>query len=162
ARRIGDDRVLVLLKQFLRSNGRRGIPQGSPLSPLIANVALNDLDHALDRGNGFITYARYLDDMVVLAPDSEKGRRWADRALERIRREADAIGVSLNEEKTRIVSITGTRSFFAFLGFEFRWKRSSKTGRWYACMTPRPKKVIAVLRQVRDKLRDCRHLRMQE
>ena len=45
----------------------------TPIRPLLANLALNDLDHALDRGAGFITYVRYLDDMVVLAPDSERG-----------------------------------------------------------------------------------------
>jgi hypothetical protein len=43
----------------------------------------------LDRGSGFITYARYLDDMVVLAPDSEKGKAWADRALARDPERAD-------------------------------------------------------------------------
>src|SRR5271165_2452728 len=89
---------------------------------------LHDLDHALDRGGDFITYARYLDDMVVLAPDSNRGRKWADRALERIRREAEAIGVSLNTEKTRVVHMTEPRSVFAFLGFEFRWVPSAKTG----------------------------------
>jgi hypothetical protein len=46
------------------------VPQGSPLSPLLANLALDDLDHALDRGGDTITYARYLDDMVVLAADT--------------------------------------------------------------------------------------------
>ena len=92
ARRVVDGNVLALVKQFLKSTGDRGVPQGSPLSPLLANLALNDLDHILDRGDGFITYARYLDDRVVLAPASEKGRKWADRALDRIGREAEAIG----------------------------------------------------------------------
>ena len=161
ARRVSDDKVMAMVKQFLKSTGDGGVPQGSPLSPLLANLALNDLDHALDRGGGFITYVRYLDDMVVLAPDSEKGRAWADRALERIRREADAIGVSINTEKTRIVTITDDRAVFAFLGFDFRWVPSAKTGRWYPCMTPRPKKVTSLLRRVRDLLRVSRHLPMQ-
>jgi RNA-directed DNA polymerase len=159
ARRVVDGRVLAMVKQFLKSTGDRGVPQGSPLSPLLANLALNDLDHMLDRGSGFLTYVRYLDDMVVLAPDSTRGRAWADRALERIRREAEALGVSLNADKTRIVTITDKRAF-AFLGFEFRWVRSPKTGWWYPCTTPRPKKVTAVLRQVRQVLRANRHLRV--
>jgi RNA-directed DNA polymerase len=158
ARRVVDDKVLAMVKQFLKSTGERGVPQGSPLSPLLANLALNDLDHTLDRGGGFITYTRYLDDMVVLAPDSEKGRRWADRALERIRIEAETIGVSLNTEKTRTVTITDERAAFAFLGFEFRWVPSAKTRKWYPCTTPRPKKVTALLRKVRDTLRTNRHL----
>ena len=72
ARRVQDDRVLGLIKQFLKSTGKKGIPQGSPLSPLLANVALNDLDHILGRGYGYLTYVRYLDDMVVLTFDSRR------------------------------------------------------------------------------------------
>ena len=161
ARRIQDGRVLAMVKQFLKSAGKVGLPQGSPLSPMLANLALNDLDHVLDLGKGFITYVRYLDDMVVLAPNSPKGRRWADRALKRIRREADDIGVSLNEEKTRVVSLGDAGASFSFLGFVLRWKQSRKTGRWYAYMIPKPKKVTQLLRQVRVTLRHSRHLRMQ-
>jgi RNA-directed DNA polymerase len=161
ARRISDGHVLAMVKQFLKSTGDQGVPQGSPLSPLLANLALNDLDHLLDRGRGFITYARYLDDMVVLAPDSDKGKAWADRALARIRIEAEAIGVSLNTEKTRLVTITDEHAVFAFLGFEFRWVPSPKTGRWYPCTTPRPKKITMVLRKVKDTLRANRHLPVQ-
>ena len=161
ARRVVDGEVLAMVKQFLKSTGDRGVPQGSPLSPLLANLALDDLDHALDRGEGTITYARYLDDMVVLAADSPKGRRWANRALERIREEAETIGVSLNAEKTRLVTLTDPGADFAFLGFEFRWERSPRTGRWYASQTPRRKKVTAVLQVVGDILRRSRHLPMQ-
>ena len=69
--------------------------------------------------------------------------------------------MSLNTEKTRIVTITDEHAVFAFLGFEFRWVPSTKTGRWYPCTTPRPKKITLVLRKVRDTLRANRHLPVQ-
>jgi RNA-directed DNA polymerase len=162
AKRVRDGQVLRLIKQFLRSGGKRGLPQGSPLSPLLANLALNDLDHALDRGKGFLTYVRYLDDMVVLVPDSPRGRRWAERARERIREEAAALGVSLNEEKSQVLGMTEEGSSFAFLGFVFRWVRSARTGNFFPCRTPRPERVTELLRRVRELLRHIRHLRMRE
>lgn len=162
ARRVSDGRVMALVKQFLKSSGGTGIPQGSPLSPWLANIALNELDHALDRGRHFITYVRYLDDMVVLAPKSAKGRRWAERALERIREEAEAIGVAVNEEKTRLVTMTDAKAHFTFLGFEFWWTQSSRTGGWFPYSRPRPKKVLSILRGVRSELRISRHLPVQE
>jgi len=162
ARRVQDGRILALVKQFLKSTGRRGIPQGSPLSPLLANVALNDLDHALGRGKGFLTYVRYLDDMMVLTFNSRRGRRWAERALERIREEAAAIGVELNTAKTRTVLLTDKGAMFTFLGFEYRWKPKSITAKAYAHTSPRKENVTEVLRNVRDVLRRSQHLPVRE
>ena len=162
ARRIQDDRVLRLIKQFLRSTRNKGIPQGSPLSPLLANVALNDLDHVLGRGFVYLTYVRYLDDMVVLTFDSTKGRKWAARALERIREEAGSIGVSLNAEKTRTVILTEPWSSFAFLGFSIRWQPNPTIQKGYPHASPKRKKVIEILRKVRDTLRDNRHLAVRD
>lgn len=162
ARRVSDEGVLRLIKQFLKSTGERGIPQGSPLSPLLANVMLNDLDHALGRGYGYLTYARYLDDMVVLTYDSHRGRRWAARALDRIREEAEAIGVSLNKEKTRKVKLTDPEASFAFLGFDFRWQPNPTIQKGYAHTSPRRKKLIEVLRKVRNTLRESRHLSVRD
>jgi RNA-directed DNA polymerase len=162
ARRVCDDRVLRLIKQFLKSAGTKGIPQGSPLSPLLANLMLNNLDHALARGYGYLTYARYLDDMVVLTYDSNKGRRLADRALERIREEAEAIGVSLNTEKTRKVTLTEPGTSFAFLGFDIRWQPNPTIQKGYAHTSPRRKKVIEILRKVRNALRVSRHLSVHD
>ena len=82
--------------------------------------------------------------MVVLAPNSSKGRLWADRALARIRQEAKAIGVDVNEEKTRVVTVTEPHVSFAFLGFDLRWQYSKKNGKSYAHREPRPKKVLAL------------------
>jgi RNA-directed DNA polymerase len=158
ARRIDDPRMLESLKWFLKGAGKRGVPQGSPLSPLLANLALNDLDHILDRGAGQITYVRYLDDMVVMAHDSPKGRLWAARALDRIKIEACAIGVSINEEKTRVVSLGDTHATFAFLGFDWRWSRSRRTGKHFALKTPRKKKVQDVCHRVAEVLDRNRHL----
>ena len=149
ARRVQDDRVLGLIKQFLKSTGKEGIPQGSPLSPLLANVALNDLDHILGRGYGYLTYVRYLDDMVVLTFDSTKGRRWAARALERIRQEAGAIGVSLNVEKTRVVTLTDSVEQLRVPGiFTTRWQPNPTISKGYPHTSPRRKKVIEGLRKV--------------
>ena len=138
------------------------IPQGSPLSPLLANVALNDLDHILGRGYGYLTYVRYLDDMVVLTFDSRKGRRWADRALERIRQEAAAIGVSLNAEKTRTVTLTEPDTSFAFLGFTIRWQPNPTVHKGYPHTSPKRKKVLEVLRKVRNTLRGSQHLSVSD
>ncbi|MGH8676386.1 MAG: group II intron reverse transcriptase/maturase [Burkholderiales bacterium] len=162
ARRIQDGQVLALIKQFLKSAGGKGIPQGSPLSPLIANVALNDLDHILDRGSGYLVYVRYLDDMVVLTYDSKRGHRWAARALERIRKEAEAIGVSLNREKTRTVLVTEPGTSFAFLGFEIRWQPNPTIRKGYPHTCPRRRAVLNLLRNVRDTLRASPHLSVRD
>jgi RNA-directed DNA polymerase len=158
AQRVQDRQVLALVKWFLRSGGKRGLPQGSPLSPLLANLVLTDLDKALERGGGFMTYVRFLDDMVVLTHDSPKGRKWAERALTRIRQEAGAIGVQINEEKTCTVTMTTPDASFAFLGFDFRWKRSVQTGTAYPYTTPRSKKITELQARVRAELSRNRHL----
>jgi RNA-directed DNA polymerase len=62
----------------------------------------------------------------------------------------------LNREKTRMVTLTDRKAVFAFLGFEFRWARGKRSGRWYPAMTPRPKAVVQVLRNIRDVLRSER------
>jgi hypothetical protein len=96
--------------------------------------------------------------MVVLTYDSIRGRRWAGRALERIRKEAEAIGVSLNTDKTRVVTLTEPDTSFAFLGFEIRWQPNPTVQKGYAHTCPRRKKVVEILRKVRDTLRGSQHL----
>ena len=100
--------------------------------------------------------------MVVLTFDSHRGRRWADRALERIREEAAAIGVSLNAEKTRTVILTAPGASFTFLGFTIRWQPNPTVYKGYAHTSPKRKKVLEVLRKVRNTLRASRHLSVQD
>jgi RNA-directed DNA polymerase len=76
----------------------------------------------------------------------------------RIRHEAGTIGVQINEEKTCTVRMTTPDASFAFLGFDFRWKRSAKTGTAYPYTTPRSKKVTELQTRVRAELTRNRHL----
>jgi len=89
SRRVSDKGILKLIGQYLRAgvvvNGRlnqtsKGVPQGGPLSPLLSNILLDDLDKELEkRGHRF---ARYADDLVILV----KSERAAYRVMDSISR----------------------------------------------------------------------------
>src|SRR5207247_5841059 len=75
AKRVQDPKVLHLVKQILKANGNKGVPQGEVLSPLLANLYLNELDQAMEeemikrrRAGRWerVVYTRYADDMVIL------------------------------------------------------------------------------------------------
>ncbi|RYF44652.1 MAG: group II intron reverse transcriptase/maturase [Cytophagaceae bacterium] len=157
ARRVQDPEMLAVIKAFLKSAGKRGMPQGSPLSPLLANLMLTDLDNALHDAPGFLFYM-YLDYIIVLAPLCAKGRLRVDKALWRIQVESEAIGVSLNAEKTRTVCMTKAGASFDFLGFTFRWKEIPKRKKWYAHAEPKKSRVVALQRHLGMQMRRVRYL----
>jgi RNA-directed DNA polymerase len=77
ARRVGDKQVLRLIRRYLDAgvahSSEEGTPQGSPLSPLLANVMLDDLDRELERrGHRFV---RYADDVMVYVGSERAGQR---------------------------------------------------------------------------------------
>jgi hypothetical protein len=100
--------------------------------------------------------------MVVLVPDSERGRRWADRALERIREEAEAVGLSLTTDRTAVLSMAEARPRLVFLGHVIRWRQSRRSRTWCACLGHQPDRITQVLREGWEALRQGRRLRISE
>ena len=159
ARRVDDADVMHLLKLMLKANGRRGVPQGGVLSPLLSNVYLSEVDRMLERAKEttrcgkytYIEYARFADDLVILV-DAYSRHDWLMAAVEkRLREELAELQVEINEEKSRIVDL-GQSESFGFLGFDFRRIRSRR-GVWRANYTPKIKKRTALLRRLKDVFR---------
>lgn len=59
AERVDDERVMWLLKLILKASGKRGVPQGGVISPLLANLYLNEVDKMLERAKEVTCYGRY-------------------------------------------------------------------------------------------------------
>jgi RNA-directed DNA polymerase len=155
AQRVDDAEVMHLLKIMLKANGKRGVPQGGVISPLLSNLYLTDVDRMLERAkettrNGkytYIEYARYADDLVILI-DARPRQDWLMGAVEkRLREELAKLQVEINEEKSRIVDL-GRGESFGFLGFDFRRIRGRR-GRWRPYYTPKIKKRTALLRKLK-------------
>jgi len=139
--RIVDGKVLALLEQYLKAGvleqlkgwqpTEKGTPQGAVISPLLANIYLNPLDHAVAKRGWEMV--RYADDFVVLCRSEAE----AQAVLEYLRQWTSAAGLTLHPLKTRVVnaSVEG----FDFLGWTFRGGK-----KW-----PRKKS----LQKLRDKLR---------
>ena len=124
---VKDERVLQLIKRYLKSgvmeNGvfietEEGSPQGGNLSPLLANIYLNEFDREfLKRG---VPCIRYADDIVLLA----KSRKASERLLESSTRYLeDKLKLTVNKKKSRTVSVFEIRNF-KFLGFALGRNRS--------------------------------------
>lgn len=130
--RITDPELLALILKYLKAGailreGRyeeqlEGVPQGGPLSPLLANILLDELDVELEkRGHRFV---RYADDFVILCRSLRAGQR----ILRSIRRFlSEKLKLIVNETKSRVVRLAEA----SFLGFEIvrrrvRWTEKSQ------------------------------------
>jgi len=163
ARRIVDRRVLHLIKMWLECaveetddrggkkrttearDNRRGIPQGSPISPLLANLYMRrfvlgwkmlGLERSL--GSRIVTYA---DDLVILC---RKGK--AAEALQRLHEIMGKLKLTVNEEKTRTCKVPEGQ--FDFLGFTFGRMYSAKTGKAYLGYRPSKKSIKRMVENV--------------
>jgi len=165
ARRIVDRRVLHLIKMWLGcaveetdDRGRkkrtteakdsgRGIPQGSPISPLLSNLYMRRFVLAwkklgLERklGSRIVAYA---DDLVILCTRGE-----AEEALQRMREIMGQLKLTVNEEKTRICKVPEGQ--FEFLGYTFGRRYSPKTGRAYIALWPSKKSIRRMVQKVHE------------
>jgi group II intron reverse transcriptase/maturase len=163
ARRIVDRRVMHLIKQWLEcpveetdkrgrnkrtteaKDSRRGIPQGSPISPLLANLymrrfvlAWKKLGLEQSLGSRIVIYA---DDLVILC---RKGK--AEEALRRMREIMGRLGLTVNEEKTQICTVP--EGEFDFLGYTFGRMYSRRTGKANIGFRPSKKSIQRMVRKV--------------
>ena len=163
ARRIVDRRVLHLIKMWLECaveetddrgrktrttearDNRRGIPQGSPISPLLANLYMRrfvlgwkmlGLERSL--GSRIVNYA---DDLVILC---RRGK--AEEALQRLREIMGKLKLTVNEEKTRICKVP--EGEFDFLGYTFGRMFSARTGKAYLGYRPSRKSIKRMVENV--------------
>ena len=121
-RDVKDERVIQMIKRYLRSgvmeNGvvvktEEGSPQGGNLSPLLANVYLNEFDQEFNKRG--VPCIRYADDIVLLA----KSERASERLLESSMKYLEGtLKLKVNREKSRTVSVFAIRNF-KYLGFCF-------------------------------------------
>ncbi len=156
AQRVNDPDIMHLLKLMLKASGKRGVPQGGVISPLLANIYLNDLDRMLEKARETtasgpktaVFYARFADDVVVLIDGAPRNGWIAEAVMRRIKEELAQLQVELNLEKTRVVDLTQGETF-TFLGFQFR-RVKSRRGKWCPLMVPQGKKRTELLRKLSD------------
>ena len=159
AERVNDDKVMRLLKLILKAGGKRGVPQGGVISPLLSNIYLNEVDKMLERANEvtrygrftYIEYARFADDLVVLVDGFRKWEWLLKAAYKRLVEEFGKLDVQMNQEKTRIVDLSRDETF-SFLGFDYR-RVKTRRGAWGVKVTPRMKARTALLRELKEVFR---------
>jgi RNA-directed DNA polymerase len=156
AKRVRDDAVMHLLKMILQATGKKGVPQGGVISPLLSNLYLNEIDRMLEKAVNItrrgkytnIQYARFADDMVILI-DAERRSDWLVKAVDRrLREEFAKLGVAINEDKSRMVDLKKGESF-TFLGFEYR-RILSLQRKWRPYYAPKLKKRTALFEKLRE------------
>lgn len=124
--RVSDRRVLKLIRAILSAgvlDGTvlsipvEGVPQGGPLSPVLANVVLHRLDRAwIQRYHRLGVLVRYADDECICCPTRER----AEAALAALGEILAGLGLSLAADKTRIVHVADGSDGYDFLGFHHR------------------------------------------
>lgn len=181
-RRVGDKRVLALIKSFLKAGimseagqvegTASGTPQGGIASPLLANIALSALDEhfcAKDdhgtrwrreahrkRGGAYYRIIRYADDFAIMVCGS---RAHADALWEEVAAVLAPLGLRLSETKTRVCHID---EGFTFLGFRIQRRTRQGTSKKCVYTYPSKKALLSVMAKVRALTSRSRHQSLED
>jgi RNA-directed DNA polymerase len=145
---VADGAVLELIQRFLKQgvleSGKgwsptdQGTPQGGVLSPLLANIYLNPLDHVM-AGKGW-EMIRYADDFIILCKSQEQ----AQQALQEVRQWVEQAGLILHPTKTRMVDASQAGGF-DFLGYHFergmKWPREKSLAKFKEAIRQKTKRT---------------------
>jgi RNA-directed DNA polymerase len=160
AEQIADTALLELIRKMLQQgvmeSGKgwqpteKGTPQGAVVSPLLANIYLNPLDHLMARQGKEMV--RYADDFVILCGSQQQ----AQEVMEQLRQWTETAGLTLHPTKTRIVDAS-QRGGFDFLGYHFergyRWPRQKSLDKFKETIRdktrrPRPGSLRDIIREI--------------
>jgi RNA-directed DNA polymerase len=148
AQHISDGAVLEMIQQLLKKgvmeSGKgwqpteNGTPQGAVISPLLANIYLNPLDHQMAQAGWEMV--RYADDFIILCKSQEE----AETALAQVRAWTEQAGLTLHPVKTRIVDAS-QKGGFDFLGYHFergyRWPRQKSLKKFREAIREKTRKL---------------------
>ena len=166
--RVIDRAVVKLLSMWLKAGVMEdlqvravttGTPQGGVISPLLANLYLHWLDRYWERkGFGKRPYdahiVRYADDFVILCS------KQPEFYLGEAKKVLDRLGLTLNEQKTRIVNVR--EEPFDFLGHTFMVQPSKRSGELKTYYYPSPKAMVSVKKRIHEVVRGGQHWNLTE
>jgi RNA-directed DNA polymerase len=169
AQRVQDASAIRLVKLVLKSSGKLGLPQGNPLSPLISNLYLNGIDEMLEKGkrvtqtNGYenFEYVRFADDLVILINEKPRNAWLVPAIIKRLGEELAKLGLTINEQKTKIVDFKDPKQSFPFLGFDYR-HRKTRQGKDGILRTPRRQARIKLQQKIKATFKAKRGRSLEE
>ena len=153
-KRIEDEAFIQLIWKFLKAGYMEqweynrtysGVPQGSGVSPILANIYLNELDWELEKEQ--LRFVRYADDSIVMCRTPQE----LAKAKEVVRRVLSELGLELADEKTREIDFHNDD--FDYLGFRFHHIYTGRDGNWHYFVAPTPEAISKYRSELKGKTR---------